>query len=781
MDLFGEINLTGLASVILFYLLILGVGMWAAQKKSDVEGISEEEETMLAGRNIGMFVGIFTMTATWVGGGYINGTAEIVFTDGLIWCQAPIGYALSLMLGGIFFANKMRTKGYVTMLDPLQDQYGSRMGGLLFLPALCGEVFWSAGILAALGATLAVILEVPLDPAVIISALIAVLYTWIGGLYAVAYTDVVQLGCIAVGLWICIPFAWTHDAVADIQWSDWTEAWVGDIGGGWWNGLYLDYFLLLTFGGIPWQVYFQRVLSSKSASKAELTSYIAAFGCIIMAVPPVLIGGIAKATKWNETDYFLVHNKTLPIPKDDTRMILPMVLQYLTPGFVSFFGLGAVSAAVMSSADSSVLSASSMFARNVYKLIFRQSASETEIMWVMRVAIFAVGGMATFMALTIPTIYGLWALCSDLVYVILFPQLLMVVHFPKHCNTYGSLAAYCLGLVIRVSGGEALVGLPPLIHFPGFAEPTEEELIEAAEENRRPFGTQLFPFRTIAMILSMITLVTVSKGMVWLFKSGRLTKEQDYFRCIVNLDSDGSESPAELERLHPVPAPAYDEDGETIGMTTNSDVKTYKSVEEVKGKPQGPDSLRRNGSGKKVDGTCGASVTSPDESSTKTGAKLRRGSTKGSIRERPPAIDPIQDRPFKRKNSQPKMRTQSSVISPEQDRPLKKEKSFGERQTSVTSPGDVTLEETPGAAGNSTVKPPTVKMRKIQPLRKGDRKESLKQIKQTVKEGVVEVKEVLKDAVEHLPDGHRGSIASMAERPRYKLLEKQDKTKQTEL
>ncbi len=76
---------------------------------------------MLAGRNIGMFVGIFTMTATWVGGGYINGTAEIVFNDGLIWCQAPFGYALSLMLGGIFFANKMRTKGYVTMLDPLQD------------------------------------------------------------------------------------------------------------------------------------------------------------------------------------------------------------------------------------------------------------------------------------------------------------------------------------------------------------------------------------------------------------------------------------------------------------------------------------------------------------------------------------------------------------------------------------------------------------------------------------------------------------------------------------
>ena len=74
----------------------------------------------------------------------------------------------------------------------------------------------------------------------------------------------------------------------------------------------------------------------------------------------------------------------------------------------AFFGLGSVSAAVMSSADSSVLSASSMFARNVYKLIFRPSASETEILWVMRVAIFIVGAMATAMALTIKTIYGLW-------------------------------------------------------------------------------------------------------------------------------------------------------------------------------------------------------------------------------------------------------------------------------------------------------------------------------------------------------------------------------------
>jgi high affinity choline transporter 7 len=103
-------------------------------------------------------------------------------------------------IGGIFFANEMRKQGYVTMLDPLQDAFGERMGGLLFLPALCGEVFWAAGILAALGATLAVIVDMEHNTSVIVSACIAIFYTLFGGLYSVAYTDVIQLFCIFIGL-----------------------------------------------------------------------------------------------------------------------------------------------------------------------------------------------------------------------------------------------------------------------------------------------------------------------------------------------------------------------------------------------------------------------------------------------------------------------------------------------------------------------------------------------------------------------------------------------------
>lgn len=48
------------------------------------------------------------MTATWVGGGYINGTAEAVYLSidktgqGLLWAQAPVGFSISLLIGNVF-------------------------------------------------------------------------------------------------------------------------------------------------------------------------------------------------------------------------------------------------------------------------------------------------------------------------------------------------------------------------------------------------------------------------------------------------------------------------------------------------------------------------------------------------------------------------------------------------------------------------------------------------------------------------------------------------------
>jgi len=519
----ADLNVAGLISIIIFYLAILGIGLFAAWRKNkhtkeNAQTTQDEtNEVILAGRTIGMFIGCFTMTATWVGGGYINGTAESVYNDGLVWAQAPWGYATSLAMGGFFFARKMREAEYITMLDPLQDKYGRVMGAFLYIPALLGETFWSASILAALGATLTVILGLNMNISVIVSACIAVGYTFFGGLYSVAYTDVVQLICIAVGLWLTVPFSLTNENVESIGTRK--EEWLGQLYGAK-VGKWIDYAFLLICGGIPWQVYFQRVLSSKSAHRAQILSFVAAFGCIVLAIPAVLIGAAAKTADWGAVsgavDANLVTNKTGEWVITDTRLVLPMVLQYLAPGWVSFIGLGAISAAVMSSADSSVLSASSMFGHNIYKLIIRKNASANEIIWVIRIGIIFVGIMATLVGLTVDSIYALFHLCSDLVFVILFPQLVGAVHI-QDVNTYGSICAYIVGLFLRITGGEELIGFPATFKYPYYDE---------TYNNGK--GSQNFPFRTLAMIISFITLVSVSKLAYYLFDNEILGENYDF-------------------------------------------------------------------------------------------------------------------------------------------------------------------------------------------------------------------------------------------------------------
>ena len=114
-----------------------------------------------------------------------------------------------------------------------------------------------------------------------------------------------------------------------------------------------------------------------------MLSYGGGLIALIMTAPSVLFGAVARATDWenvpgynhtpraNTKEEDLIckfGNGTCRV--DDTKLVLPLCLQYLTPQAVAFFGLGAISAAVMSSTDSSMLSASTMLARNVFKTVF---------------------------------------------------------------------------------------------------------------------------------------------------------------------------------------------------------------------------------------------------------------------------------------------------------------------------------------------------------------------------------------------------------------------------
>jgi high affinity choline transporter 7 len=472
-----------LACIAAFYALIFGVGWYAGRRRL----VSDRPQGwMLADRRIPLVVGVFTLTATWVGGGYINGTAEAVYDpqQGFFWAQAPWGYALSLILGGLFFAGRMRRLGFTTMVDVFEVRYGRGVGAGLFVPALLGEVFWSGAILVALGTTFAAVLQLDLTTSILISAAVAVAYTAVGGLWSVAYTDVAQLVCILVGLSIAIPFAAGRCGGAERVWQAYVEQ-MPAFPRGTATWLWFDMALLLMLGGIPWQVYFQRVLASPTARAAARLSVLAGFGCLAMAVPAVMIGAIGAVADWPGVGQ---------AESPPAALILPYVLRDLTPPAVATIGLAAVAAAVMSSVDSSVLSASSMFVWNVYRPLVRPQAENRELQRVLRAAIIVVGVAATALALSVQRIYPLWFLCSDLVYAVLFPQLVMAL-FDRRANRCGAIAGAAVSLFLRLGGGEPLLGLPSFLPYP----------------LQTPEGCH-FPFRTFAMLSGLLSIWLVSRA-----------------------------------------------------------------------------------------------------------------------------------------------------------------------------------------------------------------------------------------------------------------------------
>ncbi len=480
-----EVRWSAFGVMALFYAGIFLLGAYAARRKRE----GSAEDMMLAGRALPLGIAVFTMSATWVGGGFVNGAAEYAATQGLVWVQAPWGYALSLILGGLFFARVMRRRQYRTMLDPLRERYGRWVTALLFLPALTGELFWTAAILTALGATFGTILGINLTTAILLSAAIAVAYTAIGGLWAVALTDVAQLLILLIGLAVIVPFAMESAGGWGRVWPAYRElfgasatfvpsrAALGEYYWQWW-----DYALLLVFGGIPWQVYFQRVLAAADERTAVRLSILAGVVCLLAAVCPILIGITSAVTDWGAVG-----------PPPDAAATLPWVIAHRTPQLLALLGLGAVAAAVMSSVDSSVLSASSMGVWNVYRPLIQPGVSEAKMAKLIQRCIWIVGVAATLIAFQVRSVYELWFLCSDFVYCLLFPALVCAL-FYRHANGTGAVAGFLVAAFLRFGGGDSTLGLGRFLPYATDAD-----------------GLVTFPFRTLAMVSGLVTILVVSR------------------------------------------------------------------------------------------------------------------------------------------------------------------------------------------------------------------------------------------------------------------------------
>jgi high affinity choline transporter 7 len=461
-----------LLTIGLMYASFIALGWLASRRRG-----GGTDEFMVAGRAMPLWLATFTMTATWVDGGYLLGTAEGVYrTSVASGLQGGVCFGISLIIGGVFFARRMRALEYHTLIDPFEARFGARWAVVLAVPAVLAEMFWSAELLVALGSTFGVVLDLNLAAGIVISAAVVTLYTMAGGMWAVAYTDAFQLLLVGVGLAVSLPFALSAAGGISHAWSVYQlaphEAALSSVS--WW-----DVSIMLMLGGVPWNCYFQRVLSCRTPRAAQAHSILSGLMTIALTIPPLLMGLVAFAYTWPPA----LAERLAAQPAD----ALPLIFRDVTPPMVGLLGLAAIVGAVTSSFSSSILSAGSMFAWNVWLRLINPGLRMRGLTVVVRVAIGALGLGAVLLALKVQSVQALWFFTSDLVFVLLFPQLVSAL-FDSKANLIGSIAAFSVSLVLRLSGGEPLFDIPALIAYPAW-----------------------LPFKTAAAGAGMILLPVVSR------------------------------------------------------------------------------------------------------------------------------------------------------------------------------------------------------------------------------------------------------------------------------
>jgi len=420
--------------------MMLFIGIWASKRAGSTANF------IVAGRRLPIWIGSATIVATWFGGGTMMGAAGASYEHGLIGVIAdPFGGALCLFLVGFFFVRLFRRLRLLTFIEFFENRYGKTAATIAAVGSIASNIGWVGALLVAFGLVFQSLTGVPMALGIMGGAVVVFIYTVAGGMWAVAVTDFVQIVVMAVGLillfvvvlidvggWGAISPQLPEGTFRLIPAVHTWEVWLN----------YFRAWLIFGLADVTAQTLLQRAFSARNEQVAQNSFYLAGIGHLSLGMIPVMLGIIASVT--------------MPGIVDKESIVPELAIAHLHPVAVAIF-VGALLAAIMSSADSALLAAASVFSINVLPL-FKSELSDRYRLLATRIAIPLFGSISVYVALEVQVVYDLIQDSNSVILVCVTIPFIVGVWWHK-ANRTGALVSMAVGF---------LTWFLAIVYAPGF-------------------------------------------------------------------------------------------------------------------------------------------------------------------------------------------------------------------------------------------------------------------------------------------------------------------------
>ena len=393
-DLFIQTNMWAIVAFCGYLVIIVLIGIITTRFSSTGIG-----EYFLAGRKMKQFVVALSAVVSGRSSWLLLGFSGMAFKRGVSAVWAVVGYIVVELFLFLFLAKRLRRfterMNDITLPDFFESRYQDKSGLLRIASVTIILIFMISYIAAQFsggGKAFFSSFGISFASGTILTAMIVLFYTVLGGFLAVSLTDMIQAIFMIVALLVLPAIAIRQHGglsvmLTSLKALDPTLIDPLALGGGALIG-----FLGIGLGSPGNPHILVRYMSINDPRQLRASAFIGTIWNVLMAWGALYIGLIGRA----------VYSESAQLPGGDPENVFPFLAQtHLHP---ILFGMvvAAIFAAIMSTADSQLLVAASGIVRDIYQKIIKKDISipQTTLVWYSRIIVFAIVLVALLLALT---------------------------------------------------------------------------------------------------------------------------------------------------------------------------------------------------------------------------------------------------------------------------------------------------------------------------------------------------------------------------------------------